>query len=138
MKTQAKYSFPFLYLLTLVTLFIGCQRKSYFNRDFQSSYGDQAVTSEFGPVFRISNLKLLLIGRNRWEVQNILGEPEGKSITSSNDQVWDYRRALRDEETNQIFEWSLITITFSTGQCTSITHSLQNAPNTINGDGVLR
>ena len=43
------------------------------------------------------------IGRNRLEIQNLMGEFEGKSLDSGNGYLWDYRRPILDEATGEIF-----------------------------------
>ena len=79
-------------------------------------------------VFRKSNLELLIIGKNRQEVEEILGSPNGKSLNSKNEHIWDYRRIAINEDTGEIFDWALISLTFSTGKCSGIGMSFENMP----------
>lgn len=82
-------------------------------------------------IFRKSNLDLLMIGKNRLEVEEILGSPDGKSLNSKNEHIWDYRRIAMKEDTGEIFDWTLITLTFSTGKCSNIIMSFENMPTVL-------
>ena len=72
------------------------------NSSFLEENGNQNPAFEkekFKTVYRKSNLEALSIGRNRLEIQSLMGEPEGKSLDGGNGYLWDYRRPVLDEAT---------------------------------------
>jgi hypothetical protein len=79
-------------------------------------------------VYRKSNLEALAIGRNRIEIQELMGEPEGKSLDGGNGYLWDYRRPVLDEVTGEIYGWSLVSFKFLKGLCAYVNISLANPP----------
>ncbi|MBT3667139.1 MAG: hypothetical protein HN548_06635 [Opitutae bacterium] len=79
-------------------------------------------------VYRKSNLETLAIGRNRIEIQELMGEPEGKSLDGGNGYLWDYRRPVLDEVTGEIYGWSLVSFKFLKGLCAYVNISLANPP----------
>jgi len=79
-------------------------------------------------VYRKSNLEALAIGRNRIEMQELMGEPEGKSLDGGNGYLWDYRRPVLDEVTGEIYGWSLVSFKFLKGLCAYVNISLANPP----------
>jgi hypothetical protein len=83
---------------------------------------------KFKTVYRKSNLEALSIGRNRLEIQNLMGEPEGKSLDGGNGYLWDYRRPVLDEATGEIFGWSLISFKFLKGLCAYVNIRLETLP----------
>jgi hypothetical protein len=91
-------------------------------------------TSEIGfeskdlPVLSKTNLQTLLLGKNRIEVEEIMGVPEGKSLDGGNGYLWDYRRPIFDDSTEQVYEWSLVSFKFIGGLCTNINIRLENPP----------
>ena len=91
----------------------------------QSSYEEK---EKYKTVYRKSNLEALAIGRNRLEIQNLMGEPEGKSLDGGNGYLWDYRRPILDEATGEIFGWSLISFKFLKGLCAYVNIRLENLP----------
>ena len=115
-------------LVTSFLLVSSCQKPVYLNRNNAYSNNEISRYDNPGPVYRKSNLGLLLLGKNRWEVQEIIGEPNGRSLNQRNEHVWDYRRAAIDDTSGEIFEWSLITLTFTTGKCSKIDLKLQRSP----------
>ena len=92
-------------------------------------------------VFRKSNLEALAIGRNRIEIQELMGEPEGKSLDGGNGYLWDYRRPVLDENTGEIYGWSLISFKFLRGLCAYVNIRLEQPPPEIlqqqNSNGFL-
>ena len=83
---------------------------------------------EYKVVYRKSNLKALAIGRNRIEIQELMGEPEGKSLDGGNGYLWDYRRPVLDEVTGEIYGWSLVSFKFLKGLCAYVNITLANPP----------
>ena len=79
-------------------------------------------------VYRKSNLEALAIGRNRIEIEELMGEPEGKSLDGGNGYLWDYRRPVLDEVTGEIYGWSLVSFKFLKGLCAYVNISLANPP----------
>ena len=83
---------------------------------------------EYKVVYRKSNLEALAIGRNRIEIQELMGEPEGKSLDGGNGYLWDYRRPVLDEVTGEIYGWSLVSFKFLKGLCAYVNITLANPP----------
>ncbi len=124
--------FPFLgALASILILCTSCSRKPVFGKGSSFFTESGSAPGDFGQIYRKSNLELLLLGRNRWEVQEVLGPPEGKSLTSQNEHLWDFRRSIEDEETGEVYDWSLISMKFSVGKCTEIKVKLQHAPSVL-------
>ncbi len=115
-------------IVTLLVSMSSCRKPVYLNRYDSYSSVETSRYENSGPVYRKSNLELLLLGKNRWETQKLLGEPNGRSLNQRNEHIWDYRRAAIDDKTGEIFEWSLITLTFTTGKCSGIDLTLQRSP----------
>jgi len=104
-------------------VFVGCNRSAF--RGSPNGIGSNSTTSTF---YKKSNLEYLTLGRNRIEVEELMGLPEGRTLGEKSDYLWDYRRPVKDEETGEIFDWSLITFHFSQGICSSIDITLANPP----------
>ena len=79
-------------------------------------------------IYRKSNLEALAVGRNRIEIQELMGEAEGKSLDGGNGYLWDYRRPVLDEVTGEIFGWSLVSFKFLRGVCAYVNISLEHPP----------
>ena len=82
---------------------------------------EQRVYSQF-------NLEYLAIGRNSLEVESFMGVPEGRSLEQNGDFLLDYRRPLKDTDSGEVYDWSLITFRFNQGKCTSLEFGLANKP----------
>ena len=80
------------------------------------------------PILRKMNLQTLTIGKNRIEIENLMGPPEGKSLDGGNGYLWDYRRPVYDESSDQVYGWSLISFKFLSGRCSSVNVRLENPP----------
>ena len=74
------------------------------------------------------NLQTLMLGKNKLEIQELLGTPEGRSLDGGNGYLWDYRRPIFDEATEKVYEWSLVSFKFIGGLCSNINIRLENAP----------
>lgn len=83
---------------------------------------------EYKVVYRKSNLETLSIGRNRIEIEELMGEPEGKSLDGGNGYLWDYRRPVFDEVTGETYGWSLISFKFLKGLCAYVNIRLEQPP----------
>lgn len=83
---------------------------------------------EYKVVYRKSNLEALAIGRNRIEIEALMGEPEGKSLDGGNGYLWDYRRPVYDESTEVTYGWSLISFKFLKGLCAYVNINLEQPP----------
>jgi hypothetical protein len=118
-------------LLGLVIVFSGCRKQAYLEQDTSSVGLVGSRTNVNGPVYQKSNLELLILGKNRWEVTDLLGEPNGKSLNLKNEHVWDYRKSVIHDETGEIFDWTLITVTFTVGKCSSIELKYQSPPSVL-------
>ena len=102
---------------------VGCNRSTFNTRQDRNGL-DSSVSS----YYKKSNLEYLTLGRNRIEVEELMGLPEGRTLGDKSDYLWDYRRPVIDEETGETFDWSLITFHFSQGICSSIDITLANPP----------
>jgi hypothetical protein len=80
------------------------------------------------PVLRKINLQTLTIGKNRIEIEELMGAPEGKSLDGGNGFLWDYRRPVYDEASDKIYSWSLISFKFVKGLCSSVDVRLESPP----------
>ena len=80
------------------------------------------------PVLRKLNLQTLTIGKNRIEIEELMGAPEGKSLDGGNGFLWDYRRPVFDEATDKVYGWSLVSFKFINGLCHSVNVRLENPP----------
>ncbi len=80
------------------------------------------------PVYRKNNLETLPIGRNRIEIQDMMGPPEGRSLDGGNGYLWDYRRPVYDEASDTVYAWSLISFKFLKGLCAYVNIRLENPP----------
>ena len=80
------------------------------------------------PVLRKLNLQTLTVGKNRIEIEKLMGEPEGKSLDGGNGYLWDYRRPVYDEASDQIYGWSLISFKFISGLCSNVNVRLEHPP----------
>ena len=102
----------------------------------QSNYTNSSVSNEGNfllpdekiPVLRKLNLQTLTIGKNRIEIEELMGAPEGKSLDGGNGFLWDYRRPVFDEATERIYGWSLVSFKFINGLCHSVNVRLENPP----------
>ena len=127
-------------LIGTILLFFACSQTENFrsnngfdfNRgyDYRKSQNSNLSSDkiEYKTVFRKSNLEALSIGRNRVEIQGLMGEPEGKSLDGGNGYLWDYRRPVLDEATGEVFGWSLISFKFLKGLCAYVNIRLENLP----------
>ena len=68
------------------------------------------------------------MGRNRIEIQELMGEPDGKSLDGGNGYLWDYRRPVFDETTDEVYGWSLISFKFLKGLCAYVNIRLEQLP----------
>ena len=80
------------------------------------------------PVYRKNNLETLSIGRNRIEIEQMMGPPEGRSLDGGNGYLWDYRRPVYDESTEVTYGWSLISFKFLKGLCAYVNINLEQPP----------
>mgnify|MGYP001281110822 CR=1 FL=1 len=80
------------------------------------------------PVYRKNNLETLSIGRNRIEIEQMMGPPEGRSLDGGNGYLWDYRRPIYDEASDTVYGWSLVSFKFLKGLCAYVNIRLENPP----------
>ena len=80
------------------------------------------------PVLRKLNLQTLTIGKNRIEIEELMGPPEGRSLDGGNGYLWDYRRPVYDEASDRIYGWSLISFKFLSGLCSNVNVRLEDPP----------
>ena len=80
------------------------------------------------PVYRKNNLETLTIGRNRIEIEQQMGPPEGRSLDGGNGYLWDYRRPIYDEASDTVYGWSLVSFKFLKGLCAYVNIRLENPP----------
>ena len=77
---------------------------------------------------RKSNLETLALGRNRMEIEKMMGPPDGRSLDGGNGYLWDYRRPVLDDITETLYSWSLISFKFLKGRCAYVSIRLENLP----------
>ena len=110
-----------------------CQRTNKIGvlRDAQNS-NELSSSTEIGrkqqPILSKNNLETLSVGRNRQEIQRLMGPPEGKSLDGGNGYLWDYRRAVYDESSDKVYTWTLISFKFLQGKCAYINFQLEDIP----------
>ena len=115
---------------------IGCNNSHTLHTFGNNSDGTSQIGFESKklPVLSKINLQTLLLGKNKLEVQELLGPPEGKSLDGGNGYLWDYRRPIYDDTTQKIYDWSLVSFKFIGGLCANINIRLENAPTFILSD----
>jgi hypothetical protein len=132
----------FIFLLVSSFFLISCTKVEYSrigkgagnvtDKQIQEKLNKETPTPsekpEYKVVYRKSNLETLAIGRNRIEIQELMGEPEGKSLDGGNGYLWDYRRPVLDEVTGEIYGWSLVSFKFLKGLCAYVNITLANPP----------
>ena len=112
-----------------------CTRGSFFS-DLSQGNGSSQNGQQFEkfevpdnlPVYRKNNLETLSIGRNRIEIEQMMGPPEGRSLDGGNGYLWDYRRPVYDEASDTVYGWSLISFKFLKGLCAYVNIRLENPP----------
>lgn len=134
-------SYPFFAFTCLLPV-VSCTQVEY-NRSVGNQYdrgGNQSRENiaesqavqldkpEYKVVYRKSNLEALSLGRNRIEIQELMGEPDGKSLDGGNGYLWDYRRPVFDETTDEVYGWSLISFKFLKGLCAYVNIRLEQLP----------
>ena len=129
------HSIYFFLGFALLLHFVSCSQVGYDriggSQNNTNIVGDQSVPvekPEYKVVYRKSNLEALSIGRNRIEIQELMGEPDGKSLDGGNGYLWDYRRPVLDEATGEIYGWSLISFKFLKGVCAYVNIRLEQPP----------
>jgi hypothetical protein len=115
-------------------------KRGYNETDSNEFYQNQENTFESKnlPVYSKRNLQSLLLGKNKIEVEEIMGPPEGKSLDGGNGYLWDYRRSIFDDSTEKVYEWSLVSFKFLGGLCSEVRIRLEDPPtfqlsNDLNG-----
>ena len=112
-----------------------CTQGSFFS-DLRQGNGSSQNGQEFEKfelpdnltVYRKNNLETLSIGRNRIEIEQMMGPPEGRSLDGGNGYLWDYRRPVYDEASDTVYGWSLISFKFLKGLCAYVNIRLENPP----------
>ena len=120
-------------LLVLVLFNFSCTKsnnpyRSNSNLQNLEMHSQVVGNAEKVPVLRKLNLQTLTIGKNRIEIEELMGPPEGKSLDGGNGFLWDYRRPVYDEATNKVYGWSLISFKFLKGLCSSVNIRLETPP----------
>jgi hypothetical protein len=112
-----------------------CSRKNAFIRTVSGngSSQKQKVEAQYElpdnlPVYRKNNLETLALGRNRIEIEQMMGPPEGRSLDGGNGYLWDYRRPVYDEASDTVYAWSLVSFKFLKGLCAYVNIRLENPP----------
>ena len=120
-------------LLVLVSFNFSCTKsnnpyRSDSNLQNLEMHSQVVENAEKVPVLRKLNLQTLTIGKNRIEIEELMGPPEGKSLDGGNGFLWDYRRPVYDEATNKVYGRSLISFKFLKGLCSSVNIRLETPP----------
>jgi len=139
MKNSGTVRKPSQYVLSFAIFCIvattSCTRGSFFS-DLRKGNGSSQNGQQFEkfelpdnlPVYRKNNLETLSIGRNRIEIEQSMGPPEGRSLDGGNGYLWDYRRPVYDEASDTVYGWSLISFKFLKGLCAYVNIRLENPP----------
>jgi len=101
----------------LIFGWVGC------NRTIVNQNPRTSNSISFGPTNQALskfNLEHLLLGKNRFEVERFMGPADGQSLIEDGDYLYDYRRAVLEDNTGQVYDWSLITFKFDQGIVASI------------------
>jgi hypothetical protein len=114
----------FVFALLFATL-CGCQK----NRLGGEKNGSLLTVqrTEERPLQKF-NLQYLMVGKNQIEVEELMGVPEGRTLGQDGYYLWDYRRPVLDDESDKVFEWSLVTFYFSQGKCSKVDVTLSDPP----------
>ncbi len=145
MKNSGTKRKPQLFILTLGVFCLlatsSCNRGNPFSRLGQGNEPTQSRQNLQGagkepkfeltenlPVYRKNNLETLSIGRNRIEIEQMMGPPEGRSLDGGNGYLWDYRRPVYDEASDTVYGWSLVSFKFLKGLCAYVNIRLENPP----------
>jgi hypothetical protein len=111
---------------TLLLVFLyGCKSTGF--KANKHNYSQQKNLSEPSALKQF-NLNYLALGKNRIEVENLMGAPEGRTLGQNGEYLWDYRRPVIDDESGKVYDWSLITFHFNKGKCSFINFTLSNKP----------
>ena len=112
-----------------------CGRKNVFTQTVPDNGSSQKRKAEAQyelpdnlPVYRKNNLETLALGRNRIEIEQMMGPPEGRSLDGGNGYLWDYRRPVYDEASDTVYAWSLVSFKFLKGLCAYVNIRLENPP----------
>lgn len=112
-----------------------CSRKNGFTRTVPGNGSSQKLKVEAQyelpdnlPIYRKNNLETLVLGRNRIEIEQMMGPPEGRSLDGGNGYLWDYRRPVYDEASDTVYAWSLVSFKFLKGLCAYVNIRLENPP----------
>tara|TARA_B100000085_G_C18267189_1_gene400517 strand:- start:150 stop:605 length:456 start_codon:yes stop_codon:yes gene_type:complete len=125
----------FFFILVFASMLMSACRKSK-NADVNYSYQNYQASEakEIGfeskdlRVYNKRNLQSLMLGKNKIEVEEIMGLPEGKSLDGGAGYLWDYRRPIFDESTEKVYEWSLVSFKFLGGLCSEVRVRLEDPP----------
>ena len=127
---NSSFKIPFFCLLVCIVLF-GCNGNRFFsgNEDREpASLRDGESSSKSEPILRKGNLDFFVLGRNRLEIETLIGVPYEKYSEDGNLVVWRYRRAVFDEATSTTYGWSRLTVTFARGLCSEVSVDLEQPP----------
>jgi hypothetical protein len=124
------------WLLLVSLILVSCNQGSNPYRSQQSYQASDGINKSEEvlsldkdlPVLRKMNLQTLTIGKNRIEIEQLMGPPEGKSLDGGNGYLWDYRRPVYDEASDQVYGWSLISFKFLKGLCSTVNVRLEHLP----------
>jgi hypothetical protein len=112
-----------------------CSRKNVFSQTVPDNGSSQKrkVEAQYElpdnlPVYRKNNLETLALGRNRIEIEQMMGPPDGRSLDGGNGYLWDYRRPVYDEASDTVYAWSLVSFKFLKGLCAYVNIRLENPP----------
>ena len=109
-------NFIFFFSPLSLLFLVSCTKynyKSSTNGSSENISQDKPISGSFNGVknssfLRKSNLETLALGRNRMEIEKMMGPPDGRSLDGGNGYLWDYRRPVLDDITVTLYSWSLI------------------------------
>ena len=129
-------NFIFIFLPLSLLFLVSCTKYNYKSSTNGSSDNisqDKPFSGSFiglknSSFLRKSNLETLALGRNRMEIEKMMGPPDGRSLDGGNGYLWDYRRPVLDDITETLYSWSLISFKFLKGRCAYVSIRLENLP----------
>ena len=115
---------PTITIVCLCTI-TGCRGEKFSSINQNSTTKESALENK---AYKKFNLEYLALGKNQIEVEKLMGLPEGRSLGQNGQYMLDYRRAVLNEQTGKVFDWSLITFVFNQGKCISIDIQYSDRP----------
>ncbi len=117
-----------LFSACLILLLGSCKQRSGFSSASFTKADEQFSSKQSVRVYNQRNLELFTLGRNKYEVEKLMGPPNGRNLSKNGSYLWDYRRPVLNEDSQEIYDWSLVTFEFSQGICSSVRITYEHTP----------